>query len=89
MVLANLGENLKENQDFRLLRGIWGSPRFFPFFVLFVLDMRERERENAWACVLIFYTLSGCLKSNNCDRKSDSSTLVRLLKIVGVVVSFH
>lgn len=45
MVLANLGENLKENQDFRLLRGIWGSPRFFPFFVLFVLDMRERERE--------------------------------------------
>lgn len=89
MVLANLGENLKENQDFRLLRGIWGSPRFFLFFVLFVLDMREKERENAWACVLIFYTLSGCLKSDNCDRKSDSSTLVRLLKIVGVVVSFH
>lgn len=67
------------------------SPFLSFFFVLFVLDMREREREreNAWACVLIFYTLSGCLKSNNCDRKSDSSTLVRLLKIVGVVVSFH
>lgn len=68
-----------------------GVSPFLSFFLfcLFWICVRERERENAWACVLIFYTLSGCLKSNNCDRKSDSSTLVRLLKIVGVVVSFH